>query len=77
MVYVVTDKCTKCKRCVDVCPIGCFHDSDKQLIINPNECIDCGACAMECPIKAIKHEAEASLEEITFNKEQAAKCQKA
>jgi len=25
----------------------------KQLYINPKECIDCGACIPECPVKAI------------------------
>jgi ferredoxin len=26
---------------------------DKQLFINPSECIDCGACEPECPVNAI------------------------
>ena len=26
---------------------------DKQLYINPDECIDCGACLPECPVEAI------------------------
>lgn len=25
----------------------------KMLYINPDECIDCGACVPECPVKAI------------------------
>jgi ferredoxin len=25
----------------------------KQLYINPDECIDCGACLPECPVEAI------------------------
>ena len=25
----------------------------KQLYINPDECIDCGACLPECPVQAI------------------------
>jgi ferredoxin len=25
----------------------------KQLFINPNDCIDCGACVPECPVDAI------------------------
>lgn len=27
-----------------------------QLYINPEECIDCGACEPECPVEAIFHE---------------------
>ena len=26
---------------------------DKMLYINPDECIDCGACVPECPVSAI------------------------
>ncbi len=30
----------------------------KQLFINPDECIDCGVCATECPVEAIYPEDE-------------------
>jgi len=30
----------------------------KQLYIDPNECIDCGACEPECPVEAIYDEDE-------------------
>ena len=29
-----------------------------MLVINPDECIDCGVCEPECPIEAIKSEEE-------------------
>lgn len=29
-----------------------------QLYIDPEECIDCGACAPECPVEAIFEESE-------------------
>ena len=29
-----------------------------QLYINPEECIDCGACEPECPVEAIFEESE-------------------
>lgn len=36
--------------------------SDKQLYINPDECINCGACIPECPVDAIyRDESEAIL----------------
>ena len=58
MPYVITEACinTKDKACVDVCPVDCIHDDgdeDKMLYINPEECIDCGACEPECPVTAI------------------------
>ena len=31
-----------------------------MLVINPDECIDCGVCEPECPIEAITTEEEAS-----------------
>ena len=60
MTYVVTDECVKCKYtdCVDVCPVDCFYEGELMLVINPDECIDCGVCVPECPIDAIKPESQ-------------------
>tara|TARA_Y100000590_G_scaffold114149_1_gene130066 strand:- start:616 stop:903 length:288 start_codon:yes stop_codon:yes gene_type:complete len=30
-----------------------FNPDGKQLYIDPDECIDCGACEPECPVEAI------------------------
>ena len=55
MTRVITSKCigTKDVSCVDVCPVDCIHEFDRLLIIDPEECIDCGACEPECPVEAI------------------------
>jgi NAD-dependent dihydropyrimidine dehydrogenase PreA subunit len=57
MAYVITEPCigVKDKSCVAVCPVDCIFgtDSDEMLYIQPDECIDCGACAPECPVNAI------------------------
>ena len=58
MTYVITEACigTKDRSCVDVCPVDCIHDEgddDKMLYIDPDECIDCGACEPACPVTAI------------------------
>jgi ferredoxin len=55
MTYVVTDVCIMCKYtdCVAVCPVDCFYEGENMLVINPDECIDCGVCEPECPIGAI------------------------
>lgn len=55
MTYVVTEACIKCKYtdCVEVCPVDCFYEGENMLVINPEECIDCGVCVPECPIEAI------------------------
>lgn len=59
MPYVITNKCLgeRYAACVDVCPVECIHPGDYQgqefMIIDPEVCIDCGACLPECPIGAI------------------------
>jgi ferredoxin len=55
MTFVVAEPCIKCKytHCVDVCPADCFHEGKNFLVIDPTECIDCGACEPECPTSAI------------------------
>ena len=60
MTFVVTDNCRKCRftDCVAVCPVDCFHADDEMLYIDPEECIDCGACVPECPVEAIFDEAQ-------------------
>ena len=64
MTYVVTDACIKCKYmdCVEVCPVDCFYEGEMMLVINPNECIDCGVCEPECPAEAILPDTESGLE---------------
>lgn len=63
MAYVITEACigTKDASCVQVCPVDCIHPGPEeagfapteQLFIDPNVCIDCGACEPECPVNAI------------------------
>jgi len=46
---------------VDVCPVNCIHPTPDEpefattemLYIDPQTCIDCGACVDECPVDAI------------------------
>ena len=60
MTFVVTSNCKGCRftDCVAVCPVECFHGDDEMLYIDPDECIDCGACVPECPVEAIFDETE-------------------
>src|SRR5947208_8175452 len=60
MAHIVTDKCQGCKftDCVEVCPVACFYELDNQVVIHPEDCIDCTACVSECPVEAIYAEAD-------------------
>ena len=58
MTYVITSSCVDVQdqSCVDVCPVDCIHFEegvDRMLFIDPEECIDCGACEPTCPVSAI------------------------
>ena len=60
MTYLVNENCIKCKftDCVEVCPVDCFYEGENMLVINPEECIDCGVCEPECPVDAIISDTE-------------------
>ncbi|RKE05519.1 ferredoxin [Catellatospora citrea] len=55
MTYVIALPCVDVmdKACVDECPIDCIYEGDRMLYIQPDECIDCGACEPACPVEAI------------------------
>jgi ferredoxin len=72
MPHIVTNKCVGCKftDCVVVCPVACFYELEGQLLIHPEECIDCMACVDECPVHAIYAEEDVPPEfqpDIEFN----------
>lgn len=47
--------CTGCRICSEVCPHGVFIIEDKKARISHRErCIECGACARNCPASAIE-----------------------
>ena len=58
MPRVITGLCLRDSSCVDVCPVDCIRPGLPQeqyptYYINPDDCIDCGACETECPHTAI------------------------
>jgi NAD-dependent dihydropyrimidine dehydrogenase PreA subunit len=58
--HVITDPCigSKDASCVGVCPVDCIYEAERMFVINPEECIDCGACIAECPVEAIYVDAD-------------------
>ena len=55
MAYIIAQPCIGVKdaACVAVCPVDCIYEGEDMYYINPDECIDCGACMPECPVEAI------------------------
>lgn len=62
MAYIICEPCVDVMdtACVDVCPVDCIHTSEgeKQLYIDPDVCIDCGACEPACPVDAISMQSD-------------------
>src|ERR1041385_2526547 len=58
MAYVIAEPCVDVhdRACVDECPVDCIEDGLRKGYIQPNECVDCGACEPVCPVTAIFHE---------------------
>lgn len=62
MAYAITQSCCKDASCVSVCPVDCIHPTPDEpdfgtadlLYVDPDVCIDCGACADACPVAAPK-----------------------
>jgi NAD-dependent dihydropyrimidine dehydrogenase PreA subunit len=74
MAYVITDTCTKDELCVQACPVDCIHPKQDeagfaetaQLFVNPNDCIDCGACVPVCPTNSMFPSEEVPAEKSQF-----------
>lgn len=63
MTHIITRLCLRDTACVEVCPVECMvlgqpEDKWPLLYIDPDTCIDCGACVPECPYAAIFPEDE-------------------
>jgi NAD-dependent dihydropyrimidine dehydrogenase PreA subunit len=58
MTHVITSLCLRDNACDRVCPVECIQagtpvDRWPTYYIDPDTCIDCGACIPECPYSAI------------------------
>ena len=48
--------------------MDCIHevDEDRMVYIDPDECIDCGACVDPCPVDAIFAEEDVPTAQVQF-----------
>ena len=58
MAYVIAEPCIDLldRACVDECPVDCLYPGERMMYIQPDECVDCGACEPVCPVEAIFYE---------------------
>ena len=65
MTYVITQACVDVKdlACVEECPVDCIYEGNRMLYIQPDECVDCGACEPVCPVEAIYYEDDVPAEQ--------------
>lgn len=64
MSYIIGSKCIGVKdgACITACPIDdCIVEGKDSMFINPETCIDCGACELECPVEAIYDSEETAI----------------
>ena len=55
MTYVIGRACVDVmdKSCAQECPVDCIYQGARSMYINPDECVDCGACKPICRMDAI------------------------
>ena len=60
MTYVIAEPCVdvKDRSCVEQCPVDCIYEGGRSMYINPDECIECGACEPACPVEAVYYDAD-------------------
>jgi len=74
MTYVIGSACVDIvdKSCMQECPADCIYEGDRAMYINPNECVDCGACRLACRVEAIYYETDLPDEEAQYLEDNAA-----
>ncbi|MGX4734373.1 ferredoxin [Kitasatospora griseola] len=58
MTFVIAQPCVdvKDKACIEECPVDCIYEGPRKMYIQPDECVDCGACEPVCPVEAVFYE---------------------
>jgi len=49
------EKCIRCTRCIEYCPVDSIHAQGGTVVIDQDECVECGVCLNTgiCPVDAI------------------------
>jgi ferredoxin len=54
IITIHSEKCTKCLRCLDNCPVEAICKTGIGLTIDKNKCIQCMCCLEICPVGAVE-----------------------
>lgn len=56
-IAMMNSNCVSCKKCVTVCPVGCFQiqksEKSEKVIFDQTLCLGCGVCERVCKLNAI------------------------
>ncbi len=74
MTYVIASPCVDVveKACQQECPADCIYVGERSVYINPDECVDCGACKLACKMEAIFYETDLPESELAHLADNAA-----
>jgi len=57
-IATMNDQCVSCKKCVPLCPVGCFEVEEKEVkdkvTFDPSLCLGCGVCERVCKLDALE-----------------------
>ena len=54
MAYRITEKCTECGACQEVCPSSAIEKKTEKFEIITDKCEECGSCVDVCFLEAIE-----------------------
>jgi len=49
------DACFECseRACLTICPVENFFEEDQKVMIKWEDCLECGACRIVCPVGSL------------------------
>ncbi|GAB4583919.1 ferredoxin [Nocardia sp. IFM 10818] len=73
MTFVIGADCVDVldRACIEECPLDCIYVGDRMAYIQPEACVDCGACEPACPVEAIYFEDDVPADQEVFIRENA------
>lgn len=57
-IATMNDNCVSCKKCLEVCPVGCFTtetiEGKDKVVFDSTLCLGCGVCERVCKLDALE-----------------------